>query len=93
MNRYFLLQYTIRHGECEFDGHSTIGLSAKESETEEKLKTEIHDYFMEFYGEDHTNENEALDYYMYLDGEFMVKKIGYREITKEQIDILNSLGL
>ena len=93
MNRYFLLQYTIRNGEYEFDGHSTIGLNAKESETEEKIKTEIHNYFMEFYGEGHTDENKPLDYYMYLNGEIMVKKINYREITKEQIDLLNNLGL
>lgn len=82
-----LINHTIRSGEHEFNGNSIIEGQGKEEEF-------VHEYYMDFYGEDNTDEEYTkAENYLYLDGSVCLKIDGWHEITKDQRSFLNSVNI
>jgi hypothetical protein len=87
MPRYFLVNYTNVVGEYEFSSKMIIVLAPKQ-----KIGAAVHKYFMGYYGTKPTEVNKT-NYYLYNSGEVGVKRIGWRDIPKEDALVLQRYGI
>jgi hypothetical protein len=85
-----LMKYTCHSGEYEFSGHTVLDIRPRQ-----KVETQVHNYFMEFYGEGNTckKDCEKLVSYSYNGGEVAVDHIFIREISESDAEVLTRLNV
>lgn len=76
IKRHFLVKYTHKCGEYEFSGHTILTLKPKKN-----IRTEVHKYFMDFYG---SKANKDGGIYFYNGCEVAIHRIFCRKITEAQ---------
>lgn len=87
--RYYLVKFVCVVAEYEFLSHTVLTLKPRE-----KIETQIHKYFCDFYGDESLTEaNRTTGSYLYNAGEVGVKVKGASEISEEQAIMLEGLGL
>jgi len=92
--RFYLVKYTIVHGEYEDRGQTVISVNPRA-----KIEAAVHRYFLDFYGSDNEgksysgSDTEKLKWYTYNCGDVAVKKIYWQEITEEQLAVLAELNI
>lgn len=86
--RFFLIKYTHVCGQYEFSGHTILTLKPKEN-----IRHEIHEYFMDFYGENADSEGTYCESYEYNNGEVGVRRISYHKITEAQKHAIKEFNL
>jgi hypothetical protein len=85
-----LVKFTQRCGEYEFSGHTVLDIRPRQ-----KVGTQVHNYFMDFYGKENTCKKncEKLVSYLYNMGEVGVDHILVREISEPDAEILSRLNV
>jgi hypothetical protein len=86
--KFYLIKYTCQVGEYEFSGQATLELRPRQ-----RVETQVHRYFCDFYGKENLELAERGVSYLYNGGEVAVKRISYQEITAEQNAVLQELGV
>jgi hypothetical protein len=90
--RSILVKYTCKCGEYEFSGHSILELSPRQ-----KISTQVHLYFKDFYGSENLVEankvNGEPNNYLYNGGEVAVDHIFCQEISESDAEVLRRLNI
>lgn len=87
-NRHLLVQWDYSRGEYQFCGHSVLTLFPGD-----KLRTKVHEYFKDFYGDEGLTSSKNCSYYEYNDGEVSIDDIRWQRVSDEELAVLNKLHL
>jgi hypothetical protein len=84
----YLVKFTQHCGEYEFSGQTVLELKSRQ-----KIKTAVHNYFLNFYEKENLESASRLDNYSYNMGEVCVNRISYDTISDTDAQVLQRLNI